>query len=156
MPELARAARGLGWQDVSTYLRSGNLLFSADGTDAEVAAALVGAVRDDLGAVIEVVIRSGPQLTALLAQHPFAEGDPARTVIACADRVLSEQVVGELQRRATGKEKVLVVGADVFAAFPDGQAGSTLASVMAKVAEPAVLTARNLNTMRALAARLDA
>jgi uncharacterized protein (DUF1697 family) len=151
MPALAQVARDLGWTDVATVLRSGNLLFVAPDSDLEAAGRLSAAVAAQLRLPVAVVIRTGEQLRALLDHHPFTAGDPARTVIACADRELDPAAVQRLTALVSGTEQLKVVGTDVFAAFPDGQASSRLAAGMAKAADPAVLTARNLNTMRTLA-----
>jgi uncharacterized protein (DUF1697 family) len=151
MPALAEVARALGWTDVDTVLRSGNLLFRAAGSDDDLAAALSNAVASELQLKVAVVIRTGPAVRALVDQHPFADGDPARTVIACADRELEAPVVAKLEALRSGTEQLVVAGSDLFAAFPDGQASSRLAAGMARAAEPAVLTARNLNTMIRLA-----
>lgn len=151
MPALAQVARDLGWADVATVLRSGNLLFTAADSDVEAADVLRAAVASQLQLKVAVVIRTGAQVRALLDQHPFRDGDPARTVIACADRELDPDAVQRLTSLVTGSEQLKIVGADLFAAFPDGQASSRLAAGMAKAAEPAVLTARNLNTMVKLA-----
>ncbi len=151
MPALAQVARDLGWSDVTTVLRSGNLLFTASVSDAEAASVLSAAVASQLRLQVAVVIRTGEQVQALLDHHPFGDGDPARTVIACADRELDPAAVQRLFALVSGTEQLKVVGTDVFAAFPDGQASSRLAAGMARAAEPAVLTARNLNTMVKLA-----
>ena len=151
MPALAQLARELGWTDVATVLRSGNLLFTAPVSDAEAAGLLSAAVASALRLQVAVVIRTGEQVRALLDHHPFVDGDPARTVIACADRELEPEAVRRLTALVSGTERLKVLGTDVFAAFPDGQASSRLAAGMAKAAEPAVLTARNLNTMVRLA-----
>lgn len=156
MPALAQVASDLGWTDVTTVLRSGNLLFTAPDSDLEVAGALSAAVAAQLRLQVAVVIRTGAQLRALLDQHPFGDGDPARTVIACADRELDPGAVQRLISLASGTEQLKIVGTDLFAAFPDGQASSRLAAGMAKAADPAVLTARNLNTMVKLADLLAA
>ena len=155
MSALIDVARGLGWTELTTVLRSGNLLFRASGYDEDLAAALSVAIAAELRMDVAVVIRTGAQLRALIDQHPFASGDPARTVIACADRELDRATIDRLVALASGTEKLQVVGADVFAAFPDGQASSRLAAGMARVAAPAVLTARNLNTMVRLVELLE-
>lgn len=155
MPALVDVARGLGWTELATVLRSGNLLFRASGYDQDVAAALTVAIAAELRMDVAVVIRTGAQLRALIDQHPFASGDPARTVIACADRELDPAAVDRLGALASGNERLQIVGADLFAAFPDGQASSRLAAGMARAAAPAVLTARNLNTMIRLVELLD-
>ncbi len=151
MASLRDIAQGLGWTDVTTYLQSGNLLFTDPAPDAKAAERLSAAVREVLGIDVDVVVRSGPELDRLLAEHPFADGDPARVVIACCDRPVGELAARRLAELATGDEQVRVDGRDVFAAFPAGQAGSKLAAQLVTAIRPATGTARNLRTMTKLA-----
>lgn len=150
MAELTKCGRDLGWEAVSTYLRTGNLLFAAPGSDDQVAADLARALKARLGLSVDVIIRNAAQLAELVSRHPFAAGDPAREVIACADRVISAEAVARLESLAVGGEQVRVQGADIFAAFPNGQAASRLAAGLGKAVHPASATARNLNTMTKL------
>jgi uncharacterized protein (DUF1697 family) len=151
MPALLVVAHGLGWTQLSTHLRSGNLLFEATNSDDEAASALREALWAQLGLDCAVVIRSGTRLAELVAGHPFAGGDPARTVIACCDRVVSAESAQRLEQLATNGERVLVGGADIFAVFPNGQASSKLALGLTSAVLPAQATARNLRTMTKLA-----
>lgn len=152
MTALVAVARMLGWQHLDTYLRTGNLLFVAEGAPAEQAAALHTAIAEELNLDVAVVIRSAEQLAALVDGHPFRDGDPARAVIACCDRPVSGEAAARLRALVMGAERLAVDGADIFADFPDGQGRSKLALGMARAVRPAVVTARNLVTMRRLVA----
>ncbi len=151
MSDLRRVAGDLGWGAVATHLQSGNLLFAAPGTAAEVAAELGAALRSAFAMQVDVVIRDGEHLRRLVEGHPFADGDPSRVVIACCDRPVGAGAADRLAALATGSERVQVAGSDVFADFPDGQAGSRLAAQLVAALKPATGTARNLRTMRKLA-----
>ena len=151
MARLRELAEGLGWTEVATHLQSGNLLFASPLPAPDAAAELTAAVRAALGIEVDVVIRSGDELRRLIEAHPFADGDPARVVIACCDRPVGELAARRLADLATGDERVEVDGPDIFAAFPAGQAGSKLAAQLVAAVRPATGTARNLRTMRRLA-----
>lgn len=153
MGRLREVASALGWADVTTHLQSGNLLFRADGDAPVLAGALAAALRPAFGLEVEVVIRTGSQLRALLAGHPFADGDPSKVVIACCDRPVGELALRRLAALAVGAERVGLAdsGTDVYAAFPHGQAGSKLAAGLVAALRPATGTARNLRTMNRLA-----
>lgn len=151
MGDLRRVAGDLGWSQVATHLQSGNVIFAAPGTDADVAAELGAAVQATFGMQVDVIIRTGEQLRRLVEGHPFAEGDPSRAVIACCDRPVGRTAADRLAALATGSERVQVAGPDVYADFPDGQANSRLAAQLVTALKPATGTARNLRTMRKLA-----
>ena len=151
MADLRDVACGLGWTEVATHLQSGNLLFTSAGTDAELVGRLTAALCERFGMGIDVVVRTGKQLRRLVAEHPFADGDPSRVVIACSDRPVSTEAAAKLAGLATPNERIKVAGADIYADFPDGQARSKLAAQLVSALKPATGTARNLRTMTKLA-----
>ncbi len=153
MAKLRAVAEGLGWSDVSTYLQSGNLIFVSGEPDAQAARRLTSAIRGEFGLDVDVVVRTGAQLRMLVDAHPFAGGDPSRVVIACCDRPVGELAARRLADLAAGAERVEVAatGTDVYADFPDGQAGSRLAASLVSVLRPGTGTARNLRTMTKVA-----
>lgn len=158
MAGLRDVATGTGWTDVATHLQSGNLLFTSSDGDAEAARQLAAALRQEYGIDVDVMIRSGAQLRALLDAHPFADGDPSRVVIACADRPVGDLAARRLEDLVSGSERVRVAatGMDVYADFPHGQAASRLAAGLIAALRPATGTARNLRTISRVVELLDA
>lgn len=151
MADLRELATSLGWTEVATHLQSGNLLFTADGTAAELSKTLTVALKEQFGMNIDVVVRNSEEIRRLVAGHPFADGDPAQVVIACCDRPVSRAAEAKLAGLAAEGERLQVVGADIYADFPDGQARSKLAAQLVSALKPATGTARNLRTMTKLA-----
>ncbi|HEY3548565.1 MAG TPA: DUF1697 domain-containing protein [Propionicimonas sp.] len=155
MADLRDVATSLGWTDVATHLQSGNLLFTAQGSDVELSKTLSAALKERFSMHIDVVVRTGEEVRRLVSGHPFADGDPAHVVIACCDRPVSEAAADKLTRLAADGERLQVVGADIYADFPDGQARSKLATQLVSALKPATGTARNLRTMTKLAEMLS-
>lgn len=152
MARLRELAVGLGWRRVATHLQSGNLLFEAAGSDAQVSSALVAAVDAEFGISVEVILRDARRLADLVAEFPFEVADPARAVIAFFDIEVGELAVRRLQELALGTEQVALAasGRDAFLSFPGGQAGSRLAAGMLAAVRPVGGTARNLRTVSKL------
>jgi len=158
MADLRRAAVDLGWTSVATYLQSGNLIFQAAGNDADLAGQLHAALAAGFGLEVDVVIRDGARLSALVDAHPYRDGDPAQVVIACCDRPIESAALTRLAGLRVGEERFQLAdsGCDLYAIFPDGQARSRLASGLIGALAPATGTARNLRTMTAVADLLRA
>lgn len=151
MAGLRELATGLGWTDVATHLQSGNLLFTAVGSDVELSTTLTAGLKKQFGMDIDVIVRTGEEVRRLVTEHPFADGDPAHVVIACCDRPVTKAAEAKLAALAVEGERLQVVGADIYADFPDGQARSKLAVQLVSALTPATGTARNLRTMTKLA-----
>lgn len=152
MADLRQIATGLGWAQVATYLQSGNLIFGARGSDADLAEQLSSALHERFDLDVDIVVRDGVRLSALLAAHPFADGDPAQVVIACCDRPIGADALERLERLRSGAERFQPAegGCDLYAIFPDGQARSRLAAGLIAAIAPATGTVRNVRTLAAV------
>jgi uncharacterized protein (DUF1697 family) len=67
MVELREACGKLGWRNVTTYIQSGNLIFDAPGTAAELEGALEQAIAARFALDVPVIIRNAsewPRYTA--------------------------------------------------------------------------------------------
>jgi uncharacterized protein (DUF1697 family) len=163
MADLRTLMSGLGQADVSTYIQSGNVLFSAaDGADcAAVGRALADQMKDTLGVTSPVVVITRDELAEILAANPYPdEPDPKRVHAV----VLSEPPAAALgarleaaaaQAAAKGDRSTFtVVGRTLYLHTPEGYGRSDLsASVLRVVSSPQAGltgTARNWATMTKL------
>src|SRR3712207_3453811 len=73
MDRLRAVFEDLGHTDVTTYLRTGNVVFTAGGRAAAVAKGLERRIADDLGVETTVLLRTAAELTALVAANPFLD-----------------------------------------------------------------------------------
>jgi uncharacterized protein (DUF1697 family) len=163
MTDLRALVTELGHADVSTYIQSGNVLFSAtpDGDCGAMALVMAEAIAERLGVSSPVVVVSATELAAILAANPFPDEPDPRRVHAV---VLSEPPGPELtakldaalaQSTAKGaRDEVTTVGRTLYLHTPDGFGNSDLsAAVMRIVSMPkagTTGTARNWATMTKL------
>src|SRR2546423_1704719 len=76
MADLREVVAALGHTGVTTYIQSGNVLFSTADTDtAKLAAALEAAIEDRFGLWSSVVVLSRDELAGVLAASPYS-GEP--------------------------------------------------------------------------------
>ncbi|MEZ4266832.1 MAG: DUF1697 domain-containing protein [Myxococcota bacterium] len=151
MAELRTALGGLGYAKVRTLLASGNVVFEADGADAQ---ALEAKLEADLLAVAgvrtEVMVRDPGEWAALMAANPFvaeSESQPSRLALLVMKTAVDRAKADAYLAGYGGGEKVAFVGRDAFIYFPDGMGVSKLAT-----GKFGVGTARNWNTVQKLAA----
>ena len=74
MAELRALAAGLGWDDVRSYIASGNLVFRAD--EGDHAGNLRAAIADRMGLDVAVLVLSDREVRTALADCPFEPDDP--------------------------------------------------------------------------------
>src|SRR5438105_4107087 len=74
MADLRVTVEALGYTDVATYIQSGNVLFSTDGTDtAELATTIEGAIAGSLGVRPQVVVLLRDELARVVAANPYRQ-----------------------------------------------------------------------------------
>ena len=163
MADLRGLVSELGHADVSTYIQSGNVLFTAaaDADTSALAAGLSRAIADKLGVSSPVVVVSREELAQIVAANPFpAEPDPRRVHAV----VLSEPPWPDLTVKldaaraksaaASEADQVLAIGRTLYLHTPAGYGRSVLAEALLRVVSSpksgATGTARNWATMTKL------
>ncbi len=146
MAELRAMCEAAGFSSVRTYIQSGNVVFGTRGSAAKAKATLEAVLAKYFGGSCRVVMRTAAELEAAIAANPFPEAAPNQLIVLFLDSPPSK---AEQQALATwkipGRERMSLVGPELFVHFPDGMGQSKL-----KVPFADVGTGRNLNTVRAL------
>lgn len=62
-----------GFEQVQTYIASGNVVFSTDGSEAEVKAALERRLEAYAGKPVGVLVRTGEEMAEVLKANPFTD-----------------------------------------------------------------------------------
>jgi uncharacterized protein (DUF1697 family) len=153
MPALREALEAAGFEDVVTYVQSGNVVLTggakADAIAREVEAVIVGAF--DLE--VAVVVRTRAELAKVVRHDPLGElaGDEAKLyqVSFCA-KAPDKEAVAKLAERAVDGERVLAHGREIYAWFPHGVGRSKLAAQLSGQKLGTVVTARNWTTVKKL------
>src|SRR5664279_1187973 len=91
MADLRKLLEKLGFRNVATYIQSGNAVFDASGTAAQVSEKLAAGLQKLAGAPVEVMIRTHEELARIIAENPFpaeaaADGGLVRIVAQYPDR----------------------------------------------------------------------
>jgi uncharacterized protein (DUF1697 family) len=168
MADLRTLVTGLGHADVSTYIQSGNVLFTApDDTDCAAAGqAITEAIAASLAVTAPVVVVTRDELAAIVAASPFPdEPDPRRVHAVVLSEPPSADLTAKLeaavaQAAAKGDPSaVTAVGRTLYLHTPAGYGRSDLAAAVLRIVSSPKAgltgTARNWATMTKLLALCD-
>ena len=146
MKDLAGICKGLGLQEVRTYIQSGNVIFTSDQSEEIVRSRLETALEERMGKKIAVMVRTPAEMRSILSHNPFPNEDPARVAVA----FLAEQPPKDLVKKvlAPGGEKVKPGKREIYVYYPDGMGRSKLKLPLDYTA----VTVRNVNTVAKLVA----
>lgn len=154
MAELRELLAGLGYEDITTYLQSGNAVFSSPPRDArELAGEIAAAVRDQLGVSIQVVVRTGAEVAAAVRACPLP-GDPenpSRFFVAFLGSAPATASVEALMARSFGADQVWVSGQEAYLWCPEGASQTGLTNAVLEKSLGVTATSRNWNTVLKLA-----
>jgi uncharacterized protein (DUF1697 family) len=151
MPRLAELLGCRGHGNVRTHLRSGNVVLDSPLGEAELVADLTGAIEEEFGFAVPVVVRTGTELAAVVAGDPFASmaTDPARYLVTFLPEPPAADRVDALPPVEGGGE-YLVRGRELYLWLPDGIANTPLAAWKWDRLLGVAGTARNWNTVTRL------
>lgn len=156
MAELRTLFEGLGLGGVSTYLQSGNAIFTADGGDEDsLAADIAAAIEKRFGFTVDVLVRDHAYLQAVLEACPFpaAELQPKQLHITYFSVPVAPERFVSIDQQAFLPEEFRLGERCLYLYVPDGLGRSKLADALAKprVVKGLIATTRNWNTVVKLA-----
>lgn len=145
MADLRALCEKAGFRDVRTYIASGNVVFTSDLTAPKALVTLESALAKRLGIATQVLIRTADELEAVITANPFPEAEPNQLIVVFLSKEEPLSAIDEW--KIPGRERIALVGRELFIHYPDGMGQSKL-----KVPFADQGTGRNLNTVRALLA----
>jgi uncharacterized protein (DUF1697 family) len=152
MPELRELLAGLGYEDVSTYAASGNVLLSSSVPSGRLERRLTEQISAWAGAEVPVLVRTHAELAAVADRDPFGAvaDNPARYQVSFMAEPPAAEVVRELEKADLGSELVAVHGREIYAWHPEGIGRSQVAGLLTAKRLGVTVTARNWNTVTKL------
>lgn len=85
MSNLKRLCESAGFKAVRTYIASGNVVFESKMAEPEVKAALEATLGGYAGKPVGVLVRTSGEMADVLANNPFPDAAPNRTVAIFLD-----------------------------------------------------------------------
>lgn len=143
MADLKKLCEEAGFEDVRTYIASGNVIFNSSKRTKQVKQALEERLESYAGKRVSVAVRTAEEFAAVLKANPFPEKELNRTVAIFLDDAPPADAV----KKATGVANELVeLGRhEIYVYYGEGMGTSKLKIPAAKEG-----TARNINTITKL------
>jgi uncharacterized protein (DUF1697 family) len=154
MAEVRALMEELGYEDVSTLLASGNVLFS--GSKARAREKIERGLQRRFDMAIDVVLRTEKEIDALVAADPFAaeRDNPARHFVTFLDAAADADAVAKLEAEDFAPDLLALTDREVHAWCPDGLMESRLMKAVGKAKLSGTMTNRNWATVLKIHAKL--
>jgi uncharacterized protein (DUF1697 family) len=152
MPELREALAEAGFEDVRTYVQSGNVVLSTSRKPAETARAVERLISDRFGLDVAVVVRTRAELARVVKKNPLGKvaADAKRYQVSFLDGRLDAATARRLEAAVAGDEQLVVDGREIYAWHDAGVARSKLWAALAGKGLGVTATARNWTTVTTL------
>ena len=159
MAELRTLCEGLGWEEVQSYVQSGNLVFEAPGEPASLKkglepasleAELERAIQGRFGLSISVIVRAAADWPAYVAGNPFpgaSESAPNAVMLALSKAPPKPGAAEGLRERAADGERIERVGDALWIHYAGGSARSKLSPALLDRLVGSPVTTRNWRTV---------
>jgi len=157
MPRLRDALEESGFENVSTYVQSGNVVLSSKVAAKRVGAEVERLIAERFDLDIKVVVRTRAELAAVVERNPLGRvaTNPKLYQVSFLEKPLAAAIVRKLEATAARKEQVVLIGRELYAWHPDGVGRSKLAALMSGNGLGVTGTARNWTTVTRLLEMAD-
>jgi uncharacterized protein (DUF1697 family) len=148
MPAFRSLLEGLGGTDVRTYVQSGNAVLDRAGSASSLERDVRAALAAEHGLDVPVMVRTGPELAAVVAAHPWPDDElePKLLHVAFLSGEPDPAAVAAVDHTALSPERLAVGPGCLYLYYANGVQRSKLDRIKLGVDA----TARNWRTTLAL------
>lgn len=151
MQDLRLLLTNAGFEEVISYIQSGNIILSSPLAKNEVKSTIHHLIQEKLGLDIEVFVITAEELHQALLNNPFQmEHEPNKLFITFLSAQPSTDLVNKLQAKNHGQEEFQLINNVLYFYLPEGMAKSKMNNNYFEKSLKVKATGRNLNTVQKL------
>jgi uncharacterized protein (DUF1697 family) len=153
MADLRQVFAGLGYENVQTYIQSGNVIFGSRQDDAELLIRdIEKAIAERFGKDVTVLLRTASQLDDVLTRNPFLgrQDDLTKLLVTFLAAEPDAESPQRLRPPAGETGELAVIGREVYLHVPDGYGRSKISNAFLEKKLGVAATTRNWKSIRKL------
>jgi len=152
MAELRSLFSSLGFEDVVTYIQSGNVVFrGTDGDADEISARIEREIARVFGMDPAVLLRTPAELEKIVERNPYrTHNDPSELHLVFLNRTPAATAAADLDPGRSPGDEFALHGREIYLYLPNGAGRSKLTIDYFERVLGARATQRNWNTLRKL------
>jgi uncharacterized protein (DUF1697 family) len=143
----------LGFKDTKTYLQSGNAVFETNVPALKLASTIQKKLIGETRLPVTVIVRTATEWQKTIRSNPFLtepKMDRSKLHVTFLSTVPSEEGATKLQLIKAGRDRLCILGREVYLHCPDGYGRSKLTNNAIEKCLAISATTRNWNTLTAL------
>jgi uncharacterized protein (DUF1697 family) len=152
MPRLRELLTEHGYEDVKTYVQSGNVVLTSHASPRKLEKELEKLIEDEFGFDVAVIVRTRDELADVIEREPFGDivDNPKFMQVSFLSGRPDAENAKKIDDACVEPEQVVIDGREIYAWHPDGVGRSELAKLLATKKLGVTVTARNWRTVLAL------
>ena len=150
--ELRKLFESLGFENVKTYIQSGNVVFKSQINRPEkIVKSIERKIKEVFSFDVTVIIRTHDELKKIIRTNPFLKNKPIeRLYIIFLSNISDNENVEKLQPYKSKTEEFRIIGKEIYLFYPDGYGRSKLTNNIFESKLGVKATTRNCNTVNKL------
>lgn len=154
MTDLNTLFQALGFNNVKTYIQSGNVVFDYETTDTtKIADKIKLKINETFCYEVETIIRTEEELINIINNNPFIKEDNIevdKLYVTLLSNLPQQTLLDSLELKKEEDEKFAILGRTIYLYCPNGYGNTKLNNTMFEKKLKTVATTRNLKTINKL------
>lgn len=149
MDDLRLTFQKPGFENISTYIQSGNVVFSTTETaTSQLAAKISESIKTDFGFEVPVIVLSAEELQTIIRNNPLNDGtkDTAFLHVTFLSKNPIAFNLSDIEAKKQGNEEINISGKVVYLYCPHGYGKTKLTNTFLESKLKATATTRNWKT----------
>lgn len=151
MEDLKKCYEDQEFFNVTTYIQSGNIVFSSKNSSPEsIIKQIKSSILKKFGFEVEVILRTSEELKSIIATNPFPEADGNRAFVTLLSQKPKEIPSEAIEKVKLPSESYAIIDKEVYFFCPEGYGKTKLSNDFWEKKLKVTATSRNMNTMKYL------
>lgn len=151
MADLKNLYESMGFENVRTYVQSGNVIFeSAEKDEAKLSKQIEAKIEETFGFSVPVLVRTAQDFKRIVENHPFTKEDPAGVLVTFLHERPARSKLDDLSSYEDKVDQFAIGEQEIFLFCPGGYGKTKLSNTFFEKKLGVAATTRNWKTVNML------
>ncbi len=148
MEELRSLYESLGFEEIHTYIQSGNVIFRTNLLDTtQMITQIRNKINQEYGFDVIVIVRTPEEFDQIIKNNPYSDKDLTKVHVAFLSNEQYSYSIDELEKSITGQEEFEIRDKEIYLYLPHGSGRTKLTNNFFEKKLGMKATTRNLRTI---------
>lgn len=154
MAQLREHYTSLGFEDVTSYIQSGNVFFNSQIDDIPTLVSMIETmIRENYGFEVPIIIRTADDLEKVIETNPHTHVPEEKFnvyIVTFLEEAPTAEACAQIPEIGPADEQTVIVGREVYTFYPNGSGRSKMTTNYFEKKLGVTATARNWKSVRKL------